>query len=98
MSKVAAFLKFCLVVVLAASGQEHEAGPIRAVRFDQFGQVGHCDMGARLDNFAIALEAMLEHELESYSDYMKTVKWRIIPFVFLGGSSCISNSACLRSC
>src|SRR6185369_3370587 len=27
-------------------------------------------------------EAMLKHELEGYSDYMKRVKWRIIPFVF----------------
>jgi protein-S-isoprenylcysteine O-methyltransferase Ste14 len=27
-------------------------------------------------------EAMLKQELEGYSDYMKKVKWRIIPFVF----------------
>ena len=27
-------------------------------------------------------EAMLKQELEGYSDYMKRVKWRIIPFVF----------------
>src|SRR5215204_5057796 len=27
-------------------------------------------------------EAMLKQELEGYSDYMKKVKWRMIPFVF----------------
>jgi hypothetical protein len=50
MSKVAAILGFSLVVVLVSSGQEHEAGSLRAVKFDQFGQLGNCDMGARLDN------------------------------------------------
>ena len=31
---------------------------------------------------SVGEEAMLEQELEGYSDYMKKVKWRIIPFVF----------------
>jgi len=31
---------------------------------------------------SVGEEAMLEQELEGYSDYMKRVKWRIIPFVF----------------
>ncbi len=31
---------------------------------------------------SVGEEAMLRHELEGYSDYMKKVKWRIIPFVF----------------
>ena len=28
----------------------------RATRFDQFGKLGHCDLGARLDNFAILVQ------------------------------------------
>ena len=35
-------------------------------------------IGAR----SVGEEAMLKQELEGYSDYMKIVKWRIIPFVF----------------
>ena len=31
---------------------------------------------------SIGEEAMLKQELEGYSDYMKRVKWRMIPFVF----------------
>ena len=31
---------------------------------------------------SVGEEAMLRRELEGYSDYMKSVKWRIIPFVF----------------
>ena len=31
---------------------------------------------------SVGEEAMLKQELEGYSDYMKRVKWRIIPFVF----------------
>jgi len=31
---------------------------------------------------SVGEEAMLRQELEGYSDYMKKVKWRIIPFVF----------------
>lgn len=31
---------------------------------------------------SVGEEAMLKQELEGYSDYMKQVKWRIIPFVF----------------
>jgi len=35
-------------------------------------------IGAR----SLGEEAMLKQELEGYSDYMKKVKWRMIPFVF----------------
>jgi protein-S-isoprenylcysteine O-methyltransferase Ste14 len=31
---------------------------------------------------SIGEETMLKQELEGYSDYMKKVKWRMIPFVF----------------
>lgn len=31
---------------------------------------------------SIGEEAMLKQELEGYSDYMKNVRWRMIPFVF----------------
>ena len=31
---------------------------------------------------SVGEEAMLKRELDGYSDYMKKVKWRIIPFVF----------------
>jgi len=31
---------------------------------------------------SVGEEAMLKQELDGYSDYMKKVKWRIIPFVF----------------
>jgi len=35
-------------------------------------------IGAR----AVGEEAMLKEELEGYRDYMRKVKWRIIPYVF----------------
>ena len=54
MSKVAAILGVFLVLVSVVPAQEHDApGPFK---FDQFGQVGHCDVTARLDNFAIQLQ------------------------------------------
>ena len=60
MPKVAAIVGFCLVTLLVFSGAVVSAqtrkGPPQAVRFDQFGQVGHCDVTARLDNFAIQLQ------------------------------------------
>jgi protein-S-isoprenylcysteine O-methyltransferase Ste14 len=31
---------------------------------------------------SIGEEAMLKQELEGYTDYMKRVKWRMIPVVF----------------
>ena len=31
---------------------------------------------------SIGEEAMLKQELEGYSEYMKRVKWRMLPFVF----------------
>lgn len=59
-SKVAAILGFSLVTLLVLSDTAVSAqtrkGPTRAVRFDEFGQVGHCDLGARMDNFAISLQ------------------------------------------
>src|SRR5215510_6655767 len=60
MSKVAAILGLCLAAWLVlssgpVSAQTHK-GPPRAIRFDEFGRVGHCDLGARLDNFAIQLQ------------------------------------------
>lgn len=60
MPKVAAIVGFCLVALLVFNGgvvsAQTRKGPPRAARFDQFGQVGHCDVTARLDNFAIQLE------------------------------------------
>jgi hypothetical protein len=60
MSKVAAIVGFCLVALLVLSGGAVSAqtrkGPPRAMRFDQFERVGHCELGARLDNFAIQLQ------------------------------------------
>jgi len=35
-------------------------------------------IGAR----SVGEEAMLKEELEGYCDYMRKVKWRIIPYVF----------------
>ncbi|HET7286943.1 MAG TPA: hypothetical protein VFI71_05710, partial [Pyrinomonadaceae bacterium] len=59
MSKAAAILGFCLLTLLisssAATAQTRKA-PARATKFDQFEQLGHCDVGARLDNFAIQLQ------------------------------------------
>ena len=52
MRTVAAVLGFFLVCG-AVSAQSRK--PV-ATRFDQFGKVGHCDLGARLDNFAIQLQ------------------------------------------
>ena len=42
----------------AAGAQAHglASEPIDPRRFDAFGTLGHCDLGARLDNFAIALQ------------------------------------------
>jgi hypothetical protein len=58
MSKAPAILGFCLVALLVSSGDSVSAQSqkARAVKFDQFDQVGHCDAGARLDNFAIQLQ------------------------------------------
>jgi hypothetical protein len=55
MSRVRAILGFFLVaLVVAASAQEHE--PPSAIKIDHFGQLGHCDVTARLDNLAIELD------------------------------------------
>ena len=42
----------------AAGVQAHGlvSEPTTPRKFDEFGKVGHCDLGARLDNFAIALQ------------------------------------------
>jgi hypothetical protein len=45
-----------LVLSGAVVSAQTRKGPPQAVRFDQFGQVGHCDVTARLDNFAIQLQ------------------------------------------
>ena len=55
MSKVAAILGVLLVIWSGVSGQEHHESPA-AIKFDQFRQLGHCDVTARLDNFAIQLQ------------------------------------------
>ena len=52
MRTVAAVLGFFLVCG-AVSAQPRK--PV-ATRFDQFGKIGHCDLGARLDNFAIQVQ------------------------------------------
>ena len=44
-----------LLVWSAVSAQTRKPRPSR---FDQFGKVGHCDLGARLDNFAIQIQNM----------------------------------------
>ncbi|HEX7330729.1 MAG TPA: hypothetical protein VF290_04470 [Pyrinomonadaceae bacterium] len=52
MRTVAAVLGiFLLCGVVSAQARK----PV-ATRFDQFGKVGHCDLGARLDNFAIQVQ------------------------------------------
>src|SRR5262245_57053960 len=60
MSKVAAILVVCLGVLLVLSSGPVSAQtgkrPPRAIRFDQFGQLGHCDVTARLDNFAVQIQ------------------------------------------
>lgn len=41
----------------AAAAEEGPArAPSRAEKYDEYGRVGHCDMTARLDNFAIGLQ------------------------------------------
>ena len=53
MRTVAAVLGFFLLCgVVSAQVRK----PV-AKRFDQFGKVGHCDLGARLDNFAILVQS-----------------------------------------
>ncbi len=46
-----AILMLTFVVVVTA-----QAHPTSPRRFDEFGALGHCDLGARLDNFAIHLQ------------------------------------------
>ena len=55
MSKVAIILGLFLVLSAAVCAQDH-AGPAQATRFDAFGQLGHCDVTARLDNFAVQIQ------------------------------------------
>jgi hypothetical protein len=48
-----------LIVSLAVAVFAHETSygsPTGPRKFDEFGTVGHCDLGARLDNFAIQLQ------------------------------------------
>ena len=51
---VATFFLFCQSTVFAQ--KRKAAGPPKAELFDEFGAVGHCDLTARLDNFAILLQ------------------------------------------
>lgn len=63
MPKVLTILGFYLGLLLVLSSpslasvtaQTRKSAPAKAVKFDEFGKVGHCDVGARIDNFAIAL-------------------------------------------
>src|SRR5689334_3424603 len=55
MSKVAVILGLFLVLSAAVCAQDH-TGLAQAYKFDAFGPVGHCDVTARLDNFAIQLQ------------------------------------------
>ena len=48
-------LILCIAVVLCTAPYS-KAGPDTITRFDEFGVLGHCDLGARLDNFAIVLQ------------------------------------------
>ena len=52
-----ALLLSLLAIVPALAGEQ----PRPISKFDQFGVVGHCDLTARLDNFAI----QLQHESET---------------------------------
>ena len=54
MLRVAAILGVLLVVWSGVSAQVND--PPVPFKFDRFGQVGHCDVTARLDNFAIQLQ------------------------------------------
>src|SRR5688572_4978090 len=49
-----AILVLCIVVVLCAPPNS-KGGPDTFARFDEFGALNHCDLLARLDNFAIVL-------------------------------------------
>ncbi|HEX3251507.1 MAG TPA: hypothetical protein VHS05_18875 [Pyrinomonadaceae bacterium] len=62
MPKVAAILVFFLVVSGCIYAQTHEVVSVRTARsdqpikFDEFGQLGHCDVTARLDALAMQLD------------------------------------------
>ena len=60
MSKVAAILGVCFGFLLVLSSGPVSAQtskrPARAIKFDEFGKLGHCDVTARLDNFALQLQ------------------------------------------
>jgi len=45
-----------LGIFLVWSAVSAQARKPKATRFDQFGKLGHCDLGARLDNFAILVQ------------------------------------------
>ena len=54
MSRVAAILGVLLINWGGVSAQQHDAPS--PFKFDQFGQLGHCDVTARLDNFAVQIQ------------------------------------------
>src|SRR5688500_19337643 len=45
-----------LAIFLLCGAVSAQARKPVATRFDQFGKVGHCDLGARLDNFEIQVQ------------------------------------------
>lgn len=49
-----AILVLCFALALSAQATPHSS-PTTPRLFDEFGAVAHCDLGARVDNFAIAL-------------------------------------------
>ena len=58
MRKVSAVSVFtcAALLILTCGGGAAQARKPKATRFDQFGKVGHCDLGARLDNFTIQVQ------------------------------------------
>src|SRR5687767_9801376 len=54
--RVAYLLAFFAVALFLGSGEASVTKAPATQVFDEFGRVGHCDLGARLDNFAIQLQ------------------------------------------
>src|SRR5262245_58996222 len=54
--RVAVFSVFFAALLWSINGVRVSASPTAIRVFDEFGVSGHCDLTARLDNFAIALE------------------------------------------
>ena len=61
MRKIAAIsgFTFAALLILSCGSWASVSAQVQkhaATRFDEFGQIGHCDLGARLDNFAIQVQ------------------------------------------